>query len=469
MTGYNGFASKLLQVPPQVIHSPLMKIRVWRFLGCALKQKGAILLLQGLVILVLTAFTTSPSFGQAVRLDPQGQAIESTLDLPYAFYNENFGFAVGYVYGVVGRPQKQATLLATAIAGSKGSVMGFLMGRDLQVPRFERLFVDPVISLGYFKDNDAYINGNPDFPDQRAGSNDSDQDNFVQGDGWDNLFRLNFKYLLPFGNGADDILASYAVKEGFLESGATGGDSWNPFLSGRSYLELTPFYRWQQIRGDDLDSDIKTNGLDLSLFWDNRDFYANPSKGFSLSGVFSRDFGWLDSSGSWTNVSAEADFYVPLHLGDWLRQGVLALDCWTSYSPSWDEQPDGAIENRPPAYTGSTLGGIWRMRGYPVQRFNDKAAVYYAAELRLIPQWNPFERWTWLQQHVGIQWLQFVPFVEAGRVAPGWQLKELHSDLKWDVGFGIRAWAMGLVARIDSAYSEEGIRIQMMISQPFQF
>jgi hypothetical protein len=30
-------------------------------------------------------------------------------------------------------------------------------------------------------------------------------------------------------------------------------------------------------------------------------------------------------------------------------------------------------------------------------------------------------------------------------------------------------WAKGLVARIDTAYSEEGLGIQMMISQPFQF
>ena len=97
------------------------------------------------------------------------------------------------MYGVVGHPQKQSTLLATVIAGSKGSVMGFLAGRDIQMPRVERLFFDPIVSVGYFKDAESYINGNPDFPDERAGINDSDEDNFVAGDGWDNFFRLNFK------------------------------------------------------------------------------------------------------------------------------------------------------------------------------------------------------------------------------------------------------------------------------------
>ncbi|MCK5485601.1 MAG: hypothetical protein KAI86_05265, partial [Desulfobacterales bacterium] len=151
------------------------------------------------------------------------------------------------------------------------------------------------------------------------------------------------------------------------------------------------------------------------------------------------------------------------------RKVVLALDTWTSYSPSWDKEASGDIKNRPPAYTGSTLGGLWRMRGYPSQRFNDRAAIYYAAELRMIPEWNPFERWPAIQKHVGIQWLQFVPFVEIGRVAPDWSLKRLHSDMKWDVGFGIRAWAKGIVVRIDTAVSDEDVGIQMMVSQPFQF
>jgi len=421
------------------------------------------------VFFLFVLLTGVSSFGQGVRVGPDGEVSQQTLSLPYAFYNENFGFAAGYVYGVVGQPQKQSTLLATVMAGSKGSAMAFLVGRDIQMPRVERLFFDPVVSLGYFKDTESYIDGNPDFPDERAGSNDSDKDNYVKGDGWDNFFRLKFKYLLPMGAGRDQIIASYKIKEGLLETGATGGTSLNPFKSGLSYLELRPFYRSQQIDGNDVDEDVKTNGLDFSVFWDNRDFYANPSKGFGLRGKVSRDFGWSNSSNSWTNVEGELDLYIPLQLSNRFRQTVLALDYWTSYSPTWDEQPDGTIENRPPAYTGSTLGGIWRLRGYPSQRFNDKAAVYYAAELRMIPRWNPFNGWPWIQKYVGIQWLQFVPFVEVGRVASEWDFNKLHSDMKWDVGLGIRAWAKGIVIRIDTAVSDEEFGVQMMVSQPFQF
>jgi hypothetical protein len=135
------------------------------------------------VFFLLVLLTSASSFGQGVRVGPDGEVSRQTLSLPYAFYNENFGSAVAYVYAVVGYPQKQSTLLATAMAGTNGSAMGFLVGRDIQMPRVERLFLDPVVSVGYFSDADAYIDGNPDFPDERAGSNDSNKDDFVTGDG----------------------------------------------------------------------------------------------------------------------------------------------------------------------------------------------------------------------------------------------------------------------------------------------
>lgn len=109
------------------------------------------------------------------------------------------------------------------------------------------------------------------------------------------------------------------------------------------------------------------------------------------------------------------------------------------------------------------------MRAYPSQRFNDRAAIYYAAELRVIPRWNPFDGWPWLQKYLEVAWWQWVPFVEIGRVASSWSLDELHSDMKWDAGFGIRAMAKGLVVRVDTAFSKEGFGVQMMVSQPFQF
>ena len=425
----------------------------------------------GWIILLLLGLGIAPrpSVGQDIFVGPDGKFEEQTLSVPYAFYNEAFGFAVAYAHGKVGYPQKQSAILGTVMAGSKGSIMGFLIGRNLRLPWSDRLFLDPIAQIGYFKDADSYTDGNPDFPDERAGSNDSDKDNYIEGDGWDNFFRLRFKYLLPIGHGKDTIINTYVIDRGMLKSGAAGATSWNPLTSGRTYFELLPFYRSQEINGDDADIDVKTNGLEFSLFRDNRDFVPNPSRGSALRVDVSRDFGWLNSSNSWTVVQTEVDKYVSLGPSDTFRQRVLAFDFWTAYSPTWNEKSNGDIENGAPSFAGATLGGLWRLRGYPSQRFSDKAAIYYAAEMRFIPRWNPFDGWPWLQKHVGVRWLQFVPFVEIGRVAPEWNVKDLHEDMKWSAGLGLRLWAAGLVARIDSAVSDEGFEVQMMVSQPFQF
>jgi hypothetical protein len=61
--------------------------------------------------------------------------------------------------------------------------MLFLLGRDIRKPGTRRLFFDPVVSAGYFGENEAYIDGKPKFSSDRAGSGDSDEKNFVEGKG----------------------------------------------------------------------------------------------------------------------------------------------------------------------------------------------------------------------------------------------------------------------------------------------
>jgi len=74
-----------------------------------------------------------------------------------------------------------------------------------------------------------------------------------------------------------------------------------------------------------------------------------------------------------------------------------------------------------------------------------------------------------MKNYLGLEWIQAVPFVEVGRVADEYDLGELHSDMKWDVGIGLRAWMKGFVLRVDTAGSQEGVGIQMMVGHPFQF
>jgi outer membrane protein assembly factor BamA len=234
-------------------------------------------------------------------------------------------------------------------------------------------------------------------------------------------------------------------------------------------LETILFYRWQEIDTRWVQDDYRTNGVELSAFWDNRDFFPNPSEGCGLSAQLIRDFGAFNSSDSWTIVKGEFDQYLSLGQTETFRQRVIAVDIWTAYSPSWDKKSDGRITNRPPAYAGATLGGLFRLRGYPASRFNDKAAIHYTLEYRMVPEWNPLAEIDWLQKHLGIAWWQWVPFLEVGRVASKWSMSELHDDMKWDVGFGLRLMAMGLVVRADTAVSDESLEVKMFVGQPFQF
>jgi len=124
------------------------------------------------------------------------------------------------------------------------------------------------------------------------------------------------------------------------------------------------------------------------------------------------------------------------------------------------------VEHRPPPGFGAYLGGFDRLRAYPEARFNDKSAVYYSAELRVIPRINGLNELP-LLKHFKIEWWQLVAFVEAGRVAPSYNSDLFTRELKTDVGLSFRVMAFRLPLRIDWAISEEGSSIWAMFSQPF--
>ena len=86
--------------------------------------------------------------------------------------------------------------------------------------------------------------------------------------------------------------------------------------------------------------------------------------------------------------------------------------------------------------------------------------------MRLIPKWNPLGDMK-LLKFLDIDWWQFVPFVEVGRVAPNLSMSELNSDMKWDVGLGLRFMAQKAVFRIDTAVTDGAWSTWAMVSQPF--
>ena len=106
------------------------------------------------------------------------------------------------------------------------------------------------------------------------------------------------------GHGRDQVVPRYEVDDGIPVGGFTGARSFSPLESGRTFIDFRPFYRSQQIDGNDISTTISTNGIDFGLTWDNRDFPTNPARGQSVTLALSRDFGAFDSSDSWTVLQA---------------------------------------------------------------------------------------------------------------------------------------------------------------------
>ncbi len=422
------------------------------------------------LILVLLSMGTVCAQSRVVEIAEEEATKPLSFIAPFAFYNEQFDFAIGAAYGVAGFPQPQASWVLSAIGSSNLSWAIFIIGRDYNIPFGRRLFLDSWVSASEPNEIRAYRDGNPDFLDAQAGSNDSDSDDFIEGDGSDAFVNLTFKYLLPIGHGKHTIINTYKVDRGLLVSGATGGKGWNPLTTGRTYVEVEPFYRRQDIDSDDVEDDVqKTNGMTFSLVYDNVDFKPNPSQGTYQRFSIARDWGLFDSTNVWTVVEGEVSAYVSLGATALFRQQVIALNFWTAETLTWEENetPDGiTVFDRPPSFAGATLGGLFRLRGFEAARFNDRAAIYYAIEYRVIPVWHPLAGKTLLKR-IRVDWLQGVLFAEIGRVAGEWSLSEFHSEMQWNLGVGIRAYVNRIVIRIDVAAGDEGVGVQMLVAQAF--
>jgi hypothetical protein len=77
------------------------------------------------------------------------------------------------------------------------------------------LFADVNVSIGEFSQIDIYQDGNSEYADEAAGSNDSDPVNFVEGEGNDNFMNAKFKYLLPIGYGRNNTKSTVVLRDPF--------------------------------------------------------------------------------------------------------------------------------------------------------------------------------------------------------------------------------------------------------------
>jgi outer membrane protein assembly factor BamA len=227
--------------------------------------------------------------------------------------------------------QGQAGIYGAGLYTSNDSYGIFLRGSRFQLKN--RLFLDATHFNTRYQQQRIYLRNNPAFPTEQGGTNESSEDNYLASPGRNRFFELDFYYLLPLGDGRSNIIKEYLLADGILASAPSGGQAWNPRVSGRSYIHLVPFYQSQVFNTTTGDLNFNTNGIKLEFEYDNRDFPDNPSTGSYQELRVMRDFGWGDSSDSWTVLDFHFSKYYSLGETANYRQRVIALDFWTADTP----------------------------------------------------------------------------------------------------------------------------------------
>ena len=423
-----------------------------------------------LLALLLMPVWIAPALGQHIVRDIRDVEPNQprSFVLPYVFSSETYGFSIGAAGMISGVWQDQATFYGDAFMSEDQSYQALGRVHDVRLSETDRLFVSPEMRVTRYSNVHAYISGNPGFPGERPGSNESDPENYINNSAWDTGADLRFHYVLPWGHGKDHIVNTVALDRGLLHGPPVGGQTWNPLSSGRTYLILNPYYRSQRIDRDVGERSLVSQGYRFGIEHDNTDFVLNPSRGSRQRLSLTRDWGFIENSDPWTQWEIEYSKFFSLGATDRHRQRVLAFDAWFSDVPTWQYETVGSVttvDRRPPYFEGSTLGGFDRMRAYPSNRFHGRSAMYYSLEYRAIPEWNPFDALTWLP--VDVDWCQWVVYSEVGRVADDLDLQELHQDMKWTLGFGIRTFSEGVVGRLGIAFSEEDWSMLALFGHPF--
>jgi hypothetical protein len=454
------------RVPPRSARQIADRLKI----GC--RRVGALLLVTGLLLPCQAAARPTTQVKTSVQRAENVGVMGESLILPYAFSAESTELVFGLGGMRKGFYQEQMLVGGTAFGGAN-SYGGFAGVWDYRFPFSRRAFISVMGMLGYYPNHRAYTAPRAIFiPEgvERPGSNDSDQDHFIEAEGQSNWWEIKLDYVLPIGATAGLGRVHYELARGLLTSAPSGGERWNPLESGVTIATLRQYNRYQTYETGQQFFDGTVHPFELGLLYDNTDFTINPARGSSQYVAVHHDPAWLDSEEKWTFVEAEASKYFSLGHGQWSSQRILALNGWTAYSPSWKLEQDGAggsrVENGPPFMEGASLGGFYRLRGYRDGRFHDKAAIYATAEYRYTLRHNPVRDVEWLR-FMKLDWLQLVGFVEGGRVAPHYAADTLFEDWQSDFGASLRALTAGIVVRLDVAHSDEGTNVWVMVGHPF--
>ncbi|WP_394204367.1 hypothetical protein [Shewanella waksmanii] len=390
--------------------------------------------------------SASDSIGDKHSYDPEFVAV------PFVFSTETLSTTIGGAGVLKHAGQAQASLLGIGLYSKNDSWVTFLGANNYQLPTLDSWLFSAEYYRASYKEGIYFID-EQNLPAHHEPSHQAAQRIVTQGE--ESYAKLHMKYVLPWGRGAHGAVASLMPQTQAL--------SWNPLESGVTSIQITPFSETQELQSYEY-LPSQSRGVKLKLDWDNRDNGKNSTRGGRTSLTFTRDFG-ADDRQSWTTWEFEQSAFFALGENDWFNNQIIALDFYIADTPTWNEQSDGEF-HRPPSFSGITLGGFNYLRGYSGGRFFGRSALLYRGEYRMLPKWQPLQTLPVFNLY-DIPWWQWTVFAEAGQVADDFSMDELHKDMKWTLGAGVRFEVESVVVRTELAVGEEGNQFWVMVNQPF--
>jgi len=395
------------------------------------------------------------------KLEAQPQPTNETQALPFGFFSDSMGTALGLGAISTGVLQPQASLFGLGVYSSNDSWLYYVAALNFQIPQVEQWLFSLDAYNGEFTEGRYYINN-----DLSAEGNSGPRDQVIT-NGKESFIRPQAKYILPWANGAQGAVNSLRGAKGISDLPQI--DYWNPKLSGISSIEL--FAKWQ--RRDLAEYNAQQTSNELTVYsvdfeYDNRNSTHIPSDGGIINFKVNYDPG-SNERPSWNTIELESAFFFDLGANSWFQQQAIGLSAWTADTPSWNNSTviDGeTVMNRPPDYAGVTLGGWDRLRGFYSGRFFDRSAVAYSAEYRIIPAWQPLKDLPVFSSY-NIPWWQWVFFIDAGSVNDSYDLVELHEEFEYSIGSSLRLSVEGVVIRMDYSVSKEDSQFRVLVNQPF--
>ncbi|MCW8331834.1 BamA/TamA family outer membrane protein [Photobacterium sp. SDRW27] len=406
------------------------------------------------------AVAAALSYSLAAQADGWPTWEPETAAVPFAFSTDSMGFSVGVAGVLKGAGQPQAALLGAGLVTDKGTWMTYLGASNYTLGNGSRWLFGAELYAAEFKQFDYFLGD--------ATRNDSVADDATVADAEEGQYRLSARYILPVG-----AAETQGLRAALRPNRPVSGNA--PWNSGVTSIEFRPFYQSREFSNLEAGSVPGFSeaesvwGLETRADWDNRNNSRNPTTGSRSQFSVTYAPGSSDHASWWKWELNQSWFWDLGALGELLDQQVLAFNVYTGDTPSWNSQEtvDGQEAfRRPPAYAGIRLGGLYRLRSFQSGRFVDRSALSYSMEYRVLPDWQPLEDWPVFEWY-DVPWWQWVAFVDVGRVAGEYDLRELHQDMQWSAGGAIRFQVEGVVVRTEMAWGSEDSLFRVMINQPF--